>query len=99
MIYTHFPKEQGLYDPKFEKDSCGVGFLCDIKGRKSNDVIKKSLKVLKHLAHRGAVGSDPKTGDGAGILIQTPHKFFIKVAQKLKIDLPIQGDYGTGLIF
>ncbi len=99
MNFKHFPKKQGLYDPQFEKDSCGVGFVCDIKGQKSNEIIQQSLKVLKRLAHRGAVGSDPKTGDGAGILIQTPHEFFVKIAKEAKIDLPEAGSYGTGLVF
>jgi glutamate synthase domain-containing protein 2/glutamate synthase domain-containing protein 1/glutamate synthase domain-containing protein 3 len=94
-----FPQKQGLYNPQFEKDSCGVGFICDIKGEKSNDIIRKSLKVLKRLAHRGAVGADPKTGDGAGILIQIPHQFFTKIAEQIKINLPSQGEYGTGLVF
>ena len=99
MKYNHFPEKQGLYEPRLEKDSCGVGFLCDIKGRKTNDIVKKSIKVLERLAHRGAVGSDPKTGDGAGILIQTPHNFFAEAAEKAEIDLPVEGGYGTGLIF
>ena len=94
-----FPEKQGLYDPQFERDSCGVGFVCNIKGKKSNLIIKQGIEVLARLSHRGAVGSDPKTGDGAGILIQIPHEFFKKVAAENKIDLPSQGLYGTGLIF
>ena len=94
-----YPKAQGLYDPAFEHDSCGVGFVCDIKGRKSHDIVRSGIEVLKRLEHRGAVGADPKTGDGAGILIQIPHKFFAKVASQNKIDLPAAGEYGTGLIF
>jgi glutamate synthase domain-containing protein 2/glutamate synthase domain-containing protein 1/glutamate synthase domain-containing protein 3 len=94
-----FFKKQGLYDPQFEHDSCGVGFVCDIKGRKSNDIVRWGLEALKRLLHRGATGADPKTGDGAGILIQTPHEFFLKVAQKAKIDLPRLGEYGTGIVF
>lgn len=93
------PQKQGLYDPYFEKDSCGVGFVCDIKGRKSHSIIQESLTALKRLAHRGAVGSDPKTGDGAGILIQTPHKYFSKAVIKSGIALPEEGSYGTGLVF
>ena len=99
MRRSNFPKSQGLYDPAFEKDSCGVGFVCNIKGKKSNSIIRDGLQVLKRLAHRGAVGADPKTGDGAGILIQIPHEFFKKVALKSHIILPDYGDYGTGLIF
>jgi len=94
-----FPRKQGLYDPAFEKDSCGVGFVCNIKGVKSNSIIKDGLKILERLAHRGAVGSDPKTGDGAGILIQTPHDFFKKIAEAAEINLPEYGEYGSGIIF
>lgn len=95
----HREKTIGLYDPRFEHDSCGVGFVCDIKGKRSNDIVKKGLEVLKRLAHRGAVGADPDTGDGAGILIQIPHEFFAKECLKLKISLPAPGGYGTGMIF
>jgi glutamate synthase domain-containing protein 2/glutamate synthase domain-containing protein 1/glutamate synthase domain-containing protein 3 len=94
-----FPEKQGLYDPQFEHDSCGVGFVCNIKGEKSNVIIRQGLEVLHRLSHRGAVGSDPKTGDGAGILIQIPHEFFKKVALDAHIELPAPGLYGTGLIF
>ncbi|MFH1846647.1 MAG: glutamate synthase large subunit [Candidatus Omnitrophota bacterium] len=93
-----FPK-QGLYDPVFEHDSCGVGFVCDVKGRKSHNIIDKALEVLERMSHRGAVGADPKTGDGAGILIQIPHKFFVRVCKEEGIFLPEQGKYGTGLVF
>ncbi len=92
-------QKHGLYDPRFEHDACGVGFICSIKGEKSNVVIKDGLKILNRLTHRGAVGADPKTGDGAGILIQIPHDFFKKAAQKCHIKLPSYGDYGTGLVF
>ncbi|HQP91567.1 MAG TPA: glutamate synthase central domain-containing protein, partial [Candidatus Omnitrophota bacterium] len=97
MKYPYFPEKQGLYDPRLEHDACGVGFVCDIKGKKSNKLVKQGIEVLHRLAHRGAVGSDPKTGDGAGILMQIPHKFFKKTCQK--IELPALGHYGTGLIF
>lgn len=99
MKYNHFPPQKGLYHPQFEKDSCGVGFVCSIKGIKSNDIIQQGLTALKRLLHRGAVGADPKTGDGAGILIQTPHEFFKKAAHNTKIDLPNLGEYGSGLVF
>ena len=99
MSYKHFPQHQGLYYPTFEKDSCGVGFVCDIRGRKSNKVMKDGITVLNRLAHRGAVGADPKTGDGAGILIQMPHEFFQKAAAKAKIKLPEFAEYGSGMIF
>ena len=97
--YSRFPKIQGLYDPQFEHDSCGVGFVCDIKGGKSHKIIKQGLQVLRRLSHRGAVGADPKTGDGAGILIQIPHEFFKKAAADNNICLPDPGLYGTGLVF
>ncbi len=93
------PGKQGLYNPKNEHDSCGVGFICNINGEKTNDIVKKGLQILNRLAHRGAVGADPKTGDGAGILIQLPHEFLSKVTEKEKIDLPSPGEYGTGLVF
>jgi len=99
MIKPGFPEKQGLYDPFLEHDSCGVGFLCNIKGVKTNYVVKRGIDILKRLAHRGATGADPKTGDGAGILIQMPHEFFMKVCAKKKIQLPEPGEYGTGLVF
>ena len=99
MQFKHFPKQQGLYYPQYEKDACGVGFVCDVKGRASNTIIKQSLEVLNRLAHRGAVGSDPATGDGAGILLQMPDEFLRKVAPDSKIDLPEKDSYGAGLIF
>jgi len=99
MFKTRFPKSQGLYDSRFEHDSCGVGFVCNIKGERTNEIVRDGLSVLKRLSHRGATGSDPKTGDGAGILIQIPHEFFVRVCSGNKFDLPGQGEYGTGLVF
>jgi len=99
MRYSYFPNKQGLYDPQFERDSCGVGFVCNIKGEKSYCIVTKGIEVLEHLSHRGAVGADPKTGDGAGILIQIPHKFLLKECRKIGIKLPSPGYYGTGLVF
>lgn len=93
------PKKQGLYDPAYEHDSCGVGFLCDIKGKKSNELVKQSIEALRRLTHRGATGADPKTGDGAGILLQIPHKFYEAECGKISINLPHPGFYGTGIIF
>ena len=72
------PPVQGLYDPALDKDSCGVGFIADIKGRSSHKLIEDALAILCNLEHRGAVGADPRAGDGAGILVQIPHKFFAK---------------------
>ncbi len=88
-----------LYDPSFEHDSCGVGFICNYKGKKSNGIVVQALEALRRLSHRGATGADPRTGDGAGILIQMPHAFFAQEALKLKIDLPLAGHYASGLIF
>jgi len=99
MKYTHFPKNQGLYDPQFEHDSCGVGFVCDIKGRRSNSIVRQGSEVLRRLSHRGAVGADPKTGDGAGILIQIPHRFLQSACSKVGITLPSRENYGAGLVF
>jgi len=90
---------QSLYAPEFEHDSCGVGFVCSLNGLKSNGIIKDGLQILNRLAHRGATGADPKTGDGAGILIQIPHNFFERVCGKLDIKLPSEGEYGTGIVF
>jgi len=92
-------KRFGLYEPRYEHDSCGVGFVCDISGSRSNEIIKQGIEVLKRLSHRGATGADPNTGDGAGILIQIPHEFLDSAAKKQHIKLPPQGRYGTGLIF
>ena len=78
----------GLYDPSFTKASCGVGFIADIKGHASHQLIEDALAILCNLEHRGAVGADPRAGDGAGILVQIPHKFFLKQAKRLGIRLP-----------
>ncbi len=89
----------GLYDGRFEHDACGVGFVCDVKGRESNQIVQQGLQVLLRLSHRGATGADPNTGDGAGILIQMPHEFFSEVAAEAQIRLPGKGYYGSGLVF
>ena len=94
-----YPTKQGLYDPQFEHDSCGIGFVVNIKGKKSHDIVKNAITVLRNLQHRGACGCEENTGDGAGILIQKPHKFFKKVAEEAGISLPSSEEYGTGLIF
>lgn len=90
------PQAQGLYDPALDKDSCGVGFVANIKGKRSRDIIDKGLRLMCNLEHRGAEGADPKTGDGAGIMIQIPDKFFRKV---LPFSLPPEGEYGVGVLF
>ncbi|QCX34579.1 glutamate synthase large subunit [Caloramator sp. E03] len=94
-----FPSKQGLYDPAFEKDSCGVGFVANIRGEKTHSIVKQGLQVLVNLTHRGAVGSDPKTGDGAGIMVQIPDEFFRIECDNLKIELPPEGAYAVGMIF
>jgi glutamate synthase (NADPH/NADH) large chain len=93
------PVASGLFDPANEKDSCGVGFIADIKGKKSHQIVEDGLTILLNLEHRGAVGADPRAGDGAGILVQMPHKFFVKEAKKLGIELPAQGEYAVGFLF
>jgi glutamate synthase (ferredoxin) len=93
------PKKQGLYDPQFEHDACGVGFVADIKGRKSHRILQQGIEVLKNLDHRGASGSEVNTGDGAGVLLQIPHKFLVEAVKKTSIKLPAEGEYGVGLVF
>ncbi len=93
------PEAVGLYDPRDERDACGVGFVVDIKGRRSHSVVEKGLQVLINLLHRGACGCEANTGDGAGVLIQTPDRFLRKVTSPLGITLPPAGQYGTGLAF
>ena len=93
------PSKQGLYDPWFEHDACGVGFVVDIKGRKSHRILADALQVLRNLDHRGASGAEVNTGDGAGVLLQMPHSFFVSQAKTLRFTLPALGDYGCGLIF
>ena len=91
--------QYGLYSPEFDHDSCGVGVVADIKGYKSHQIIDESLQVLVNLGHRGACGHDPETGDGAGILVQIPHQFFLKQCDVLGIRLPMPGEYGVGMVF
>ncbi len=93
------PGKQGLYDPWFEHDACGVGFVVDMKGRKSHRILEQGLQVLKNLDHRGASGAEVNTGDGAGILLQMPHKFLVEVSKKARVSLPEANYYGVGLVF
>ena len=93
------PPAQGLYDPAHEHDACGMGFVASIRGHKSHDIVRKGIEVLVNLTHRGACGCDPETGDGAGILIQIPHKFFARECAKLGFLLPAPGAYGVGMTF
>jgi glutamate synthase (ferredoxin) len=90
---------RGLYDPRFEHDTCGVGFVANVDGTPSHEIVEKSLRILRCLAHRGATGWDPSTGDGSGILIQMPHDFMRSAASASGITLPALGEYGTGLVF
>jgi glutamate synthase (ferredoxin) len=93
------PPKQGLYDPKNEHDACGIGFVVNIKGQKSNKIVTQALEVLCNLDHRGARGSEKETGDGAGILMQIPHRFFQSACNGIGIDLPWPGKYGVGMVF
>jgi glutamate synthase (NADPH/NADH) large chain len=90
---------QGLYEPSQEHDACGVGFVVDMKGRKSHKIVESALTILQNLLHRGACGCEENTGDGVGILIQIPHQFYKRVCGNLNITLPDAGEYGTGLVF
>ncbi|MEC7595451.1 MAG: hypothetical protein VYC90_06960, partial [Pseudomonadota bacterium] len=92
------PARQGLYDPANEHDACGIGFVAHIKNVKSHDIVRDGLTILENLEHRGAVGADPKAGDGVGMLIQIPDAFFRKVLGDT-ITLPQEGAYGVGMIF
>jgi len=94
-----FPVRQGLYDPRNERDACGVGFAAHIKGKKSHDMVRQGLQILENLVHRGAVGADPLAGDGAGILIQVPDAFLRKSCAALGVMLPEAGEYGVGMVF
>ena len=94
-----YPEKQGLYDPQFEHDSCGVGFVAQIKNRQSHQVVQQGLRLLCNLDHRGALGADPETGDGSGILIQIPHHFFVEECQQAGFYLPEVGEYGIASIF
>jgi glutamate synthase (ferredoxin) len=93
------PPKQGLYDPRFEHDACGVGFVVDIQGRRSHKTLRQAIQVLVNLDHRGACGAETNTGDGAGILLQMPHRFLRDECEKLGISLPASGEYGSGLVF
>ena len=96
MNSSSIPPAQGLYSPGHEHDACGVGFVVNIKGVRSHDIVRKGIQVLNHLTHRGACGCDPRTGDGAGMLLQIPHEFLSREARKLGFELPARGEYGVG---
>ncbi|HET7625462.1 MAG TPA: glutamate synthase large subunit [Verrucomicrobiae bacterium] len=93
------PRKQGLYDPQFEHDACGVGFVVNIKGGKSHQIVSDALQLLVNLDHRGACGCEANTGDGAGILMQVPHEFLLKAAAQSGFKLPARGQYGVGMLF
>jgi glutamate synthase domain-containing protein 2/glutamate synthase domain-containing protein 1/glutamate synthase domain-containing protein 3 len=97
--FDAIPPRTGLYDPAHEHDACGIGFVVNIKGERSHDIVLKGLTVLDNLTHRGACGCDPTTGDGAGVLIQIPHAFFAREADQLGFKLPAPGEYGVGMVF
>jgi len=93
------PPAQGLYDPANEHDACGLGFVASIRGEKSHSIVEKGIEVLTHLEHRGACGCDPETGDGAGVLIQIPHEFFVRECAAIGMALPEPGAYAVGMVF
>ena len=94
------PKKQGLYDPQFEHENCGIGLIVDMKGRKSHSIIQDALAICVNLDHRGGCGCDPITGDGAGLFIQLPHTFFKKVCpSECGFEVPEEGDYGVGFVY
>jgi len=96
---TGLPPKQGLYDPSHEHDACGVGFVVNIKGAKSHEIVQQALTILTNLDHRGACGCEANTGDGAGILMQIPHEFLAAKAEDEGFILPEPGEYGVGMIF
>ena len=99
MSKPGIPAKQGLYDPRYEHDACGIGFVVNVKGKKSHQIVDQALTVLENLDHRGACGCEPNTGDGAGILLQVPHAFFREACADIGFDLPTPGKYGIGMIF
>ncbi len=98
-VQSGLPVQQGLYDPRQERDACGVGFVAHIKGKQSHDMVRQGLQILENLTHRGAVGADPLAGDGAGILIQVPDAFLRKSCAVQGMTLPAAGEYGVGMLF
>src|SRR5580700_9976125 len=97
--FLGLPEAQGLYRPHDEHDGCGIGFVANIEGQKSHEIVLKGIQILINLTHRGACGCDPQTGDGAGILIQIPHSFFQRECSRLGFELPAPGEYGVGMAF
>ena len=99
MTHPGIPAKQGLYDPKFEHDACGIGFVVNIKGKKTHEIVEQALTVLQNLEYRGACGCEENTGEGAGILLQIPHAFLQNACEGLGLRLPKPGQYGVGMIF
>ena len=99
MELKNYYDKEGLYDPSFEHDACGVGFVAHLKGEQSHDIVSKGIELLVNLEHRGAVGAEKNSGDGAGILTQMPDKFMQKVAKNEGIELPSFGNYGVGVVY
>ncbi|MGJ9383408.1 glutamate synthase large subunit [Salipaludibacillus sp. CF4.18] len=99
MARDNYPVAQGLYDPSQEHEACGIGIIANIDGRKSHDIVQNAITILCNLEHRGGQSADTSTGDGAGILTQIPHRFFVKQCDKEDFDLPQEGEYGIGMIF
>ncbi len=97
MHQTH--SSEGLYDPRFEHDACGVGFIADLNNVRSHEIVEKGIEILQNLDHRGARGAEKETGDGAGILVQVPHAFFLRECAQLGISLPEPGGYAVGQCF
>ncbi|HEX2881926.1 MAG TPA: hypothetical protein VHO25_20540, partial [Polyangiaceae bacterium] len=95
----NLPPKTGLYDPQFERDACGIGFVAKLDGVPTHEIVRQGVESLVNLEHRGACGCDPLTGDGAGLLMQLPHEFFIKESQKLGFALPKPGHYAVGFLF
>src|ERR1700677_496302 len=97
--FSGLPKAQGMYRPEDEHDACGLGFVANIEGHKSHDIVLKGIQILINLTHRGACGCDPETGDGAGVLTQIPHKFVAREPETLGVTLAAPGEYGIGMVF
>src|SRR5450432_3349694 len=93
------PSRQGLYDPAFEHDACGLGFVATLSGKPTHQIVKQGLEILANLTHRGAAGSDPATGDGAGLMLQMPHEFYAAEMGAAGIELPPAGDYAVVMCF
>jgi len=98
-LFNGLSEKTGLYDPRFEHDSCGIGFIAHVRGEKSHELVVNAIKMLSNMAHRGGCGSDGKSGDGAGIMIQKPHEFYKEICADENIDIPDESDYGTGFFF